>query len=65
MEINLHNIKCPICKDNSFLKLVYNESDKAYHFKCNKCKMESVNRFTDSINLFKNFDNLKWNRFIK
>lgn len=65
MEIKLKNVKCPICNNYSFLEIIYDETNKLYYLKCNKCKLESVNKFTDSINLFKNFDKLKWNRNIK
>ena len=60
IEIKLNNIKCPICNKHSFLKIVYDETNKLYSFKCDKCGLESVPKFTDSINLFKNFEKLKW-----
>lgn len=62
MDIDLNNIRCPVCNEYSFLKLIYDETNKLYYFKCNKCRLESVPKFTDSINLFKNFEKLKWNR---
>lgn len=62
MEVKLYNIKCPICSEHSFLTIVYNESNKLYFLKCNRCNLESVNGFTDSINLFKNFEDLRWSR---
>ena len=65
MEIKLNNIKCPICNKHSFLKIIYDETNKLYSFKCDKCGLESVPKFTDSINLFKNFEKLKWNRHNK
>ena len=62
IEIKLNNIKCPICNKHSFLKIIYDETNKLYSFKCDKCGLESVPKFTDSINLFKNFEKLKCNR---
>ena len=62
MEIKLKNIKCPICNKHSFLKIIYDETNKLYSFKCDKCGLESVPKFTDSINLFKNFEKLKRNK---
>ena len=62
IEIKLKNIKCPICNKHSFLKIIYDETDRLYSFKCDKCGLESVPKFTDSINLFKNFEKLKWTR---
>lgn len=62
IEIKLKNIKCPICNNHSFLKIIYDETNKLYFLKCDKCRLESVSRFADSINLFKNFEKLKWNR---
>ena len=62
MEIKLIDLKCPICNKHSFLKIIYYETNKLYSFICDRCGLESVPKFTDSINLFKNFEKLKWNR---
>ena len=34
IEIKLKNIKCPICNKHSFLKIIYDETNKLYSFKC-------------------------------
>lgn len=51
-----------MCNEHSFLTIVYDEPSKLYFFKCDRCRLESVNGFTDSINLFKNFGELRWTR---
>lgn len=62
IEINLDSIKCPMCKKHSYLKMIYDETTKLYYFRCGRCKLESANKYTDSMNLFKNFSLLKWNK---
>ena len=51
MEIKLNNIKCPICNNHSFLKIIYDETNKLYSFKCDKCGLEIDRDFNASINL--------------
>lgn len=60
IKIRINDLHCPVCCSSSFVSLCYDDEQRLYYFKCDHCNLQTEAKFSDAMNLFKNFNNLKW-----